>query len=55
MNQTTTRKKIIVQHYNKLLLDIKKVYVTEALLPNLEDFDICEILFFFKFNSDQFH
>ena len=49
MNQTTTRKKLIVQLYNKLLLDIKKVYVTEELLPNLEDFDIVEILFYFGF------
>ena len=60
MNQTTTRKKLIVQHYNKLLLDIKKVYVTEELLPNLDDFDICEILFFFSFYfpteyTDDFH
>jgi hypothetical protein len=49
MTQTTTRKHLIVQHYNKLLLDIKKVYITEELLPNLEDFDICEILFYFGF------
>ena len=49
MKQTTTRKHLIVQHYNKLLLDIKKVYVTEELLPNLEEFDICEILFYFGF------
>jgi hypothetical protein len=49
MTQTTTRKHLIVQHYNKLLLDIKKVYITEELLPNLEDFDIVELLFYFNF------
>ena len=46
----TTRKHLIIQHYNKLLLDIEKVYKTDILLPNLdEDFDIVEILFYFSY------
>jgi hypothetical protein len=40
MKQTTI-KHLIIQHYNKLLLDIEKVYKTDKLLPVIdEDFDI---------------
>ena len=56
----TTRKHLIIQNYNKLLIDIDKVYKTDKLLPNLEDFDIVEILFYFGFYfpteyTDDFH
>jgi hypothetical protein len=44
----TTRREILTNKYNELLVAIKPLFPNQ-LLPTLDDYDLCDVLFFINF------
>jgi hypothetical protein len=43
----TTRKQVITEQYNTLVLQLKE-YITEPVFPSLDEIDVCDLLFYFN-------
>ena len=44
---TTTRRKILHDNYNQLIVNIRK-HTNEIIFPSLEDMDLIELIFYFN-------
>ena len=44
---TTTRRKVLQEKYNELIVNIRK-HTNEIIFPSLEDIDLIELIFYFN-------